>query len=50
MKKLLNSTDRLVDDMIDGFVTAFPDIVTRGANPRVVCRTERKPHGRRYHC
>ncbi|MCR9138583.1 MAG: dihydroxyacetone kinase subunit DhaK [Alphaproteobacteria bacterium] len=43
MKKLFNDKDRIVEDMIDGFVSAFPRIVTRGANPRVVRRTEPKP-------
>lgn len=38
MKKLFNSTDRIVDDMIDGFVAGYPGIVTRGAHPRVVRR------------
>lgn len=43
MKKLHNDKDRIVDDMIEGFVSAFPDIVTRGDNPRVVRRTKPKP-------
>lgn len=38
MKKLFNSKDRMPDDMIDGFVAAFPGLVGRGAHPRVVCR------------
>lgn len=38
MKKLFNSKDRMPDDMIDGFVAAFPQVVTRGAAPRVVRR------------
>ena len=42
MKKLFNSQDRMVDDMIDGFVAAWPDIVTRGRHPRVVKRTTPK--------
>jgi dihydroxyacetone kinase-like protein len=42
MKKLVNSTETMADDMIDGFVAAFPDIVTRGAHPRVVRRTHPK--------
>ena len=40
MKKLFNSRDRMPDDMIDGFVAAFPALVERGANPRVVRRAE----------
>lgn len=39
MKKLFNSKDRMPDDMIDGFIAAYPDIVTRGAHERVVRRT-----------
>jgi len=39
MKKLFNSKDRMPDDMIDGYVAAYPDIVQRGNNPRVVHRT-----------
>ncbi|MEM9780254.1 MAG: dihydroxyacetone kinase subunit DhaK, partial [Pseudomonadota bacterium] len=38
MKKLLNSKERMADDMIDGYVAAFPHLVTRGSNPRVVRR------------
>lgn len=44
MKKLFNSVDSMADDMIDGFVAAYPTIVKRGANPRVVCRTKPKPN------
>lgn len=43
MKKLLNDKDRIVDDMIDGFVAAYPGIVARGTNPRVVRRANPKP-------
>ena len=39
MKKLFNSKERMPDDMIDGFVAAYPDIVQCGVNPRVVRRT-----------
>ena len=38
MKKLFNSRDRMVDDMIDGFVAGFPGLVARGGHPRVVRR------------
>lgn len=42
MKKLYNSQQTMVDDMIDGFVAAFPQ-VKRGKNdPRVVVRKEPK--------
>lgn len=40
MKKLFNSKDRMPDDMIDGYVAAYPDVVQRGDNPRVVRRTQ----------
>lgn len=43
MKKLFNSRDGMVDDMIDGFVQAFPGLVARGAHPRVVRRAKPKP-------
>lgn len=43
MKKLFNSQDRMADDMIDGFVAAYPTIVARGDNPRVVRRAIVKP-------
>ncbi|WDR02878.1 tagatose 1,6-diphosphate aldolase [Devosia algicola] len=42
MKKLINSRDRMPDDMIDGFVAAYPGIVARGANPRIVRRAQPK--------
>lgn len=38
MKKLFNSKDRMPDDMIDGFIAAYPDVVARGSDPRVVRR------------
>ncbi len=38
MKKLFNSFERMADDMIDGFVAAYPNLVARGANSRVVRR------------
>ncbi|MEP6017678.1 MAG: dihydroxyacetone kinase subunit DhaK [Paracoccaceae bacterium] len=40
MKKLFNSKETMADDMIDGFVAAYPNIVTRGADPRIVRRTK----------
>lgn len=39
MKKLFNSKETMPDDMIAGFVAAFPQ-VTLGAAPRVVRRTQ----------
>lgn len=43
MKKLFNTKERMVDDMIDGYVAAFPAAVVRGAHPRVVRRTALTP-------
>ena len=40
MKKLFNSKERMPDDMIDGYIAAYPGIVQRGANSRVVRRTQ----------
>ncbi|MEP3276745.1 MAG: dihydroxyacetone kinase subunit DhaK [Stappiaceae bacterium] len=40
MKKLFNTKERMPDDMIDGFIAAYPHCVKRGDNPRVVRRTE----------
>ena len=40
MKKLFNNRDRMPDDMIDGFVAAYPGLVKRGEHPRVVRRAE----------
>jgi len=45
MKKLFNSKETMPDDMIDGFIAAYPDIVKRGANPRVVRRTHLRTKG-----
>lgn len=38
MKKLLNSPESMVDDMIDGFVAAFPQVARGHTDPRVVVR------------
>lgn len=43
MKKLFNTADRMADDMIDGFVAAFPGIC-RGASARVVRRKRLSTH------
>ena len=45
MKKLVNAPDRIVDDMIDGFVAAYPGLVARGTHPRVVRRAMPAPGG-----
>ena len=44
MKKLVNAPDRIVDDMIDGFVAAYPGMVAR-ARTRGWCAAPR-PHRR----
>ena len=46
MNKLINDPDRLVDDMIDGYVAAYGDLVARGDDPRVVVRRHRKAQGK----
>lgn len=38
MKKLFNSKERMPDDMIDGYIAAFPGLLARGAEPRLVRR------------
>jgi len=40
MKKLFNTKEHMPDDMIDGYIAAYPDIVQRGTHPRVVRRTQ----------
>ena len=42
MKKLYNTKNTMPDDMIEGFVNAFPVIVKNGSNQRVVLRTDKK--------
>ena len=44
MKKLHNDRAGMVDDMIDGYVDAFPSIVSRSRNPRVVRRSNLRTH------
>ena len=38
MKKLFNSADTMVDDMLDGFVSAFPQVQHGSSDPRVIKR------------
>lgn len=38
MKKLFNSQETMVDDMLDGFVSAFPQVRRSMADPRVIVR------------
>lgn len=38
MKKLFNSPETMVDDMLDGFVSAFPQVRRAAIDPRVIVR------------
>jgi len=42
MKKLFNSSETMVDDMIDGFVSAFPQVGRGNNDPRIVVRSAPK--------
>lgn len=46
MKKILNQQDTIVEDMIDGYVAAYSDLVKKAANPRVVLRATAKEAGK----
>ena len=46
MKKLINQPDRIVDDMLDGYMAAYGELVTRADHPRVVVRREPKAPGK----
>jgi len=46
MKKLFNHPERIVDDMIDGYVAAYGDYVARSHHPRVVVRRTPKDVGK----
>ena len=46
MKKIINSTETIVEDMIRGYVAAHSDRVAIGSNPRVVVRAKKKRKGR----
>jgi phosphoenolpyruvate---glycerone phosphotransferase subunit DhaK len=47
MKKLINRPERIVDDMIDGYITAYSDYVRRYEHhPRVIIRAKPKEHGK----
>jgi phosphoenolpyruvate---glycerone phosphotransferase subunit DhaK len=46
MSKLRNDPDRLVDDMLDGYVAAYGDLVARAHDPRVVVRATPKAEGK----
>ena len=38
MKKLFNSAETMVDDMLDGFVSAYPQVTRAETDPRVIIR------------
>lgn len=42
MKKLFNSAETMVDDMIDGFVAAFPQVRRGQLDPRIVVRARHR--------
>ena len=42
MKKLFNKKESMPDDMIDGFINAYPKIVKKGNHPRVILRVSKK--------
>ena len=46
MKKLINTIDTIVEDMLAGYVAAHSDRVALSSNPRVLVRTEKKPAGK----
>lgn len=43
MQRILNNADDIVDEMLEGFLKAHPDIVERTDNPRVVKARELAP-------
>lgn len=40
MKKLFNSVETMVEDMLDGFVSAFPQVMRGSSDPRVIKRAK----------
>ena len=46
MRKLINTTDTIVDDMLAGYVAAHSDRVALTSNHRVLVRTEKKSAGK----
>ena len=46
MKKLINDPEEIVEDMLDGYVAAFENLVARADNPRVIVRRNPKPANR----
>lgn len=46
MSKIVNAPDRIVDEMIEGYVAAYGDYVARAENPRVIVRVNPKARGK----
>ena len=46
MTKIVNHPDRIVDEMLEGYVAAYGDYVARASNPRVVVRATPKERGK----
>ena len=40
MQRILNDPDHIVDEMLEGFVKAHPDLVKTTAHPRVLAAKE----------
>jgi phosphoenolpyruvate---glycerone phosphotransferase subunit DhaK len=46
MTKLINDPERIVDDMLAGYLAAYGDMIAGHEHPRVIVRREPKPTGR----
>jgi dihydroxyacetone kinase-like protein len=46
MKKLINTADRYVDDMLNGLVAAHPELTRTGPGGRVIRRTQKSASGK----
>ena len=46
MQKIINAPNRVVDDMLEGFVKAHGDTIVRTANPRVLASSRAPVHGK----
>ena len=42
MKKLMNDPNRIVDEMIDGYVAAYPKHIARAGHPRALARADER--------
>lgn len=51
MKKLFNTPETMVDDMLDGFVSAYPQVKRGTSDPRVIIRDRNaKTPMKKLHC